>query len=196
MIGLILSVWMMCVEDMSDADTVRAILREAQAPEDTRFAIDRPYDDAMLLRILHASVTVLGKTSEQLLEAFARRFIDDALQRWPVWFEMSPTARDFLERQPRIHARFSHSLGEDADDGAFDRNKFEVEAVEDGLRVVYRSRNRMCELYKALARELMAHYRDTEGRITESQCMHDGADACRMHVHWPRPAAAVQASAA
>jgi len=185
MIGLIPRVWMICIESLSDADTVRAVLRAAQVPQDLRFALDQPYDDAIFLRVVDASAQVLGMSHEALVDAFARTFIDDAVKRWPVWFEMSPTARDFLERQPRIHASFSRSLTRQTDDSPHSGSKFDVQAVEGGLDVVYQSANRMCSLYKALARTLMAHYGDRTGSIRESRCMHDGADSCHMHVRWP-----------
>jgi hypothetical protein len=31
----------------------------------------------------------------------------------------------------------------------------------------------------------MAHYGDSVGTVSESRCMHDGADSCHMHVRWP-----------
>ena len=96
-----------------------------------------------------------------------------------------PSAREFLERQPRIHASFSRSLTRQTDDAHPSASKFDVQAVEGGLDVVYQSTNRMCSLYKSLARALMAHYGDRAGSIRESRCMHDGADSCHMHVRWP-----------
>lgn len=185
MIGLIPRVWMICIESLSDADTVRAVLRAARVPQDLRFALDQPYDDAMFLRVVHASSEVLGLSHEALVDAFANTFIDDAVKRWPVWFEMSPTARDFLERQPRIHASFSRSLTRQTDDAHPSASKFDVQSTDHGLDVVYYSSNRMCALYKSLARALMAHYGDSVGTVSESRCMHDGADSCHMHVRWP-----------
>ena len=53
---------------------------------------------------------VLNTTQEQAEEAYADFFCKDALERWPTWFTMSKNAREFLEKQPRIHHGFATSV--------------------------------------------------------------------------------------
>ena len=186
MIGLIPRLWMVLLEQQTDESRIRAILAEAGIPQDRRFALDQPYDDAELLRLVHASAQVLGKDVNGLVEDFAQVFIDDAVQRWPVWFEMAPDARSFLERQPRIHASFSRALDTAASREAPKPQKFHIATLDDGLLVEYRSDNRLCGLYKALAGAVLRHYRDEACRIEEPVCMHHGHDHCEIRLTWPR----------
>lgn len=186
MIGLIPRIWMMTLQQQADESTLQAILAEAGIPSDRQFALDLPYDDAELLRLIHASAQILRKEVGALIEDFSQNFIDDAVRRWPVWFEMAPDARSFLERQPRIHDSFSRSL-QDAASGDVHHKppKFRITEVLDGLLVEYRSENKLCSLYKSLAGAVLRHYKDTTGRIEESVCMHRGHDHCEIRVTWP-----------
>lgn len=186
MIGLIPRLWMMTLQQQADEGAIRTILAEAGIPADRQFALDHAYDDAELLRLIHASAAVLGKDVGVLIDDFSATFIQDALRRWPVWFEMAPDARSFLERQPRIHDSFARSLDDAAGPGGSKAQKFRVTEVEDGLHVQYRSANRLCGLYKSLASAVMRHYADETGRIEETMCMHDGHDHCEITVTWPR----------
>ncbi len=186
MIGLIPRIWMMTLQQQADENTLQTILARAGIPGDRQFALDLPYDDAELLRLIHASAQILRKDVDALIEDFSQTFIDDAVRRWPVWFEMASDARSFLERQPRIHDSFSRSL-DDAATAGFQQKpqKFRIAEIEDGLLVEYRSENRLCSLYKSLAGAVLRHYQDATGRIEESVCMHHGHDHCEIRVTWP-----------
>ncbi len=186
MIGLIPRLWMTLLEQQADDAQVPAVLAEAGIPPDRRFALDQPYDDAELLPLVHASAKVLGRDLDALIDDFADLFIADAVRRWPVWFEMAPDARSFLERQPRIHASFARALDTAADRDAPKPQKFHITELDDGLRVEYRSENRLCGLYKSLAAAVLRHYRDESGRIDERVCMHRGHDHCEIRLTWPR----------
>lgn len=177
---------MALLEQRTDAAGIQAILADAGVPEDRQFALDQPYDDAELLRLVHASARGLGENVEALMEDFANVFITDAVQRWPVWFEMAPDARSFLERQPRIHESFSRALDTAASREAPKPQKFRITTTDDGLQVEYRSENRLCGLYKALAAAVLRHYHDEQGRIDETCCMHHGHDHCEIRLTWPR----------
>ncbi len=186
MIGLIPRIWMMTLQQQADEAAIRSILAEAGVPANRLFALDQSYDDAELLRLVHASAQVLGKDVDILLEDFSQTFIDDAVKRWPVWFEMAPDARSFLERQPRIHDSFARSLDDTASQPTRQAQKFRIAEIEDGLMVEYRSDNKLCGLYKSLARAVLRHYKDETGQIQESVCMHHGHDHCEIRLRWPR----------
>ncbi len=183
MIGLIPKIWVMTLERLTAPESVSRILEKAGYPGDHRFALDQPYDDGRFAGLIAASSSELGMEEEALLEAFSKTFIEDSVQRWPVWYRMAPTARDFLERQPRIHDSFYRAAGDGFSAGTVP--KFQVTAMDDGLRVEYRSHNRLCRLYTALARALLDHYGDAHARVTETCCMHEGHDHCEIRVRWP-----------
>ncbi len=186
MIGLIPRIWVQMLQDKAVPAQIQAIFLKAGVPPDRKFALDEPYDDAELLRLVHASAKILGREVDSLIDDFSQAFIEDAVRRWPVWFEMAPDARSFLERQPRIHGSFSRSLDDAEHLGKQKAQKFRTTEMPDGLLVEYRSPNKLCGMYKSLAAAVFHHYKDTTGRIEESRCMHDGHDHCEIRVRWPR----------
>jgi len=62
-------------------------------------------------------------------------------------------------------------------------DKFRIERFDDKIVTHYRSPNKLCSLYKALARWMFSHYGD-EALIEETKCMHRGDEECEIHVIW------------
>ena len=95
---------------------------------------------------------------------------------------MSHNAREFLERQPRIHNGFATGLQDPAARRAINE-KFQLHSSSDETIVRYRSPNKLCGLYKALARCIIDHFGDSAA-IEETQCLKHGARHCEIHIHW------------
>ena len=95
---------------------------------------------------------------------------------------MCPDSRALLERHPEIHYGFGASL-EDREASQAVIDKFRLEKLEQELIVHYRSPNRLCALYRALARRVIAHYGD-EASIEETRCLHRGDAECEIHIRW------------
>jgi hypothetical protein len=95
---------------------------------------------------------------------------------------MSRTARAFLERQPAIHNSFATGARDPATRKAI-ADKFDMEKRAGELVVHYRSPNRLCGLYIALAGWIIRHYGE-QAQITETRCMKRGDPACEVHVRW------------
>lgn len=191
MIGIIPRLWVHTLRHIGTPEQVDQILATVGHPAGFEYALDQPYTDDECAALMRASQDVLQVSEEALFTSFARTFMQDSLQRWPVWFEMSPTARDFLERQPRIHDRFNRSLNQRGLPTGPYTPKFQVTATADGLQVLYQSPNKLCRLYMAMARELLAHYQDQQATLRESRCMHLDDEACEIHISWPATAASV-----
>ncbi|MCH8315844.1 MAG: heme NO-binding domain-containing protein [Planctomycetes bacterium] len=182
MVGLIHKLLFDLIEEMADKEKVLEVKRKAGVDEDKAFRMDEVYDDDEWQRLFAATCTVLGVTQEQAEEAFAEFFYKDSTKRWPMWFSMSKTAREFLQRQPKIHNGFATGV-RDQKAGQAINDKFEIEHVEDGITVHYRSPNQLCGLYMALARCLMKHYGD-EAAIEETKCLKQGDSECEIRIRW------------
>jgi hypothetical protein len=122
------------------------------------------------------------------MDAYAEVFCRDALSRFPKWFEMSANSREFLERQVTIHNVFASGV---RDPGARKAvaDKFHIEKRPGEIVTHYRSPNRLCSMYKSLARWLFRHYGD-EATIEEPKCMLRGDEECELHVVWRKLRAA------
>lgn len=184
MIGIIPRLWMSSVAQYHPAASTEAILAKSGFQPQYEFALDEVCNDEACLRLLHATTEVTGAPQSQLVEEFAQHFIADAAHRWPTWFAMSPTAKDFLQRQPRIHDSFRRSLNPEQARTNW-HSKFVIEPTPNGLKVFYQSDNRLCDLYIALAKALIAHYQEQGVTFEHPTCMHQGHDHCDIHISWP-----------
>ena len=182
MVGVIHRILFKLVESQANRDAVLEVKRLAGVPLEQDFRIDEAYDDAEWRRLMSAACDVLKCTQQQAEQAFADVFFSDALERWPAWFKMSSSAREFLERQPRIHNGFASGV-QNPERGAAINDKFEIEAREHELVVKYRSPNRLCGLYSSLAQWIIEYYGD-DASVHETQCLKNGADSCEIHVVW------------
>ena len=185
MIGLIHTILLGCVEELLGEEGVDNTLLRAGMPEDMFFRMDTVYPDDEWQRLFNSAVVELGVSNEEAEIQVADFFYRDAYKRWPKWFQMSHSTREFLLRQPKIHNGFAAGV-EDIQDRQRINDKFRlIDAADSGSVVIYyQSPNRLCGLYKALARCLMAHYQDP-GEIKESTCMHKGDKECCIQVSWP-----------
>jgi predicted hydrocarbon binding protein len=184
MVGLIHRTLFSLVESAAGNDAVVEVQRRAGVPRDKVFRMDQAYDDAEWQRLLAAACEVLGVTQPQAEQAFAEFFLRDALKRWPRWFAMSRSAREFLERQPKIHNSVATGVRDPATRRAIE-DKFRVDSRDGELVVHYKSSNQLCGLYQALARCIIAHFGD-KATIDEVRCMKNGDPECEIHIRWPK----------
>lgn len=183
MLGLIPKVLIELIISVYGEETAVEIRRRAGCDLDLEFRINEVYDDEMWRKLLVASTEVLHCSGETLEEEYARYFLKDAQERWPAWFKMSKTAREFLERHPAVHNNFADAV---RDPGARDliRDKFRIEKLEDKIITHYRSPNRHCHLYISLAREVLKLYGD-EASIEQVKCVKRGDPECEIWISWP-----------
>jgi hypothetical protein len=182
MVGLIQKLLLDLVEKEAGHEAVAEVKRRAGVPPDRVFRIGEVYSDEEWQRLLRTACEVLGRSEADVMEAYAETFGRDALSRFRKWFEMSANSRDFLERQITIHNVFASGVRDpDARKAVVD--KFRIEKHKDKIVTHYRSPNRLCSLYKALARWMFRHYSD-EATIEEPKCMLRGDDECEIHVAW------------
>lgn len=146
------------------------------------FQMNQVYPDEQWWKLFRAAQELVNLSEDDAYRRYAAFFIADAQQRWPMWFEMSRNAREFLERQPRIHNGFATGV-HDPDDRQAINDKFSLESGEKELLVHYRSPNRMCGFYIALANEVLVHYGE-KATVEHKQCMHAGAPECEILIRW------------
>lgn len=139
-------------EEIAGQETCRAILAEAGFDQETRFRLDAHYADAACRRILDAACRQLGVTEELAFARFAPFFLGQARSMFPAFFDNHPTVRSFLLHQPEVHNVLSAGLLNHQ--RSLVASKFRVEAAAGGVRVFYRSPNRLAGLYAAVAKQL------------------------------------------
>jgi hypothetical protein len=182
LVGLIPKILLGFVESQAGSGAVDEIRRRAGVQPERTYRLHDSCDDGEWQRLLSATVEVLGISLEQALDLYAEYFLKDARRRFPMWFEMSHSARDFLRRQPAIHNTFASSVG-GAEASREITDKFRVEISQDEVVTHYVSPNRLCRLYVALARAVLKEYGE-QATITHDSCMHDGDEECLIRISW------------
>jgi hypothetical protein len=175
-LGYPLKLLLSIIENRYGREGVVETLKEAGIPTDRRYRLNDPYDDSEARRL--SEVVSRRVPPEEIAEAFFK----DTLVRFPTWFQMCKTSREFLEMQPQIHNTFAHSLQQPEEQNAV-RDKFRLEKLEDELVVHYRSPNVMCDMYRAIAQHVFRHYEDN-GTIDEPRCMKRGDEECEIRIRW------------
>ena len=176
MLGYPLKLVLNAIEKRHGREAVTRTLAEAGLPADRRYRLNEPYDDDEARKLSAAAFRLLS------MDDIAQAFFEDTLARFPRWYEMCKTSRQFLEMQPEIHNTFAVGLQEPAERAAV-RDKFRLEKLEHELVVHYRSVNQMCEMYKAIAQRVFRHYRE-EATIDERKCVKRGDAECEFRIRW------------
>jgi len=141
------------------------------------FRLDTDYDDETCCRLINALDEETGMGAERVYDALAKFFLDWAEAAFPGFFAAASDTRGFLLIQPEIHAILASGLRAGAQRRVND--KFRVMPVPDGVRVHYRSQNRLGLFYCALARRLaerrgeIAKCTVVEGELTANDVLID-----------------------
>ena len=176
MLGYPLKLLLNAIESRHGHDAVLQTLAEAGVPADRVFRLNEPYSDSEARRL------TIAATQRISVDDIAEAFFSDTVTRFPTWYGMCKTSRQFLEMQPEIHNTFAVGLQRPEDRDAV-RDKFRLEKLKDELVVHYRSPNRLCDLYKAIAQRVFEHYHE-KATIDEPRCMKRGDDDCELRIRW------------
>jgi hypothetical protein len=175
-LGYPLRLLLNAIEDRHGPEAVAQTLADAGISADRVYRLNEPYPDSEAQRLTAAASRYLS------LDDIAEAFFQDTIVRFPTWFEMCKTSREFLEMQPEIHNTFAHGLQRPEERDAV-REKFRLEKLADELVVHYRSPNGLCDMYKAIAERVFRHYRE-QATIDEPNCMKRGDSECQLRIRW------------
>ena len=176
MLGYPLKLLLNAIESRHGQEAVIQTLADAGLPADRVYQLNEPYADSEAQRLSAAASQRIS------VDDIAEAFFTDTRVRFPTWFEMCKTSREFLEMQPEIHNTFAHGLQRPQDREAV-RDKFRIEKLDDELVVHYRSPHLLCDMYKAIAKHVFEHYQD-QATIEEPKCMKRGDAECELRVRW------------
>ena len=182
MLGLIQKVLFDLIESVGGEDANIKIRQLADVPLDKVFNIGADYSDQEWQRLFAATLEILNISAEEANEAYANAFLTDVLERFPTWFSMSKNSYQFLLRQPTIHNVLAKGVDDEESRNRIS-DKFRIEEAPNKLITYYKSPNRHCKLYVALARCVVDYYKD-KATIKQTRCTESGDSECEIHIQW------------
>ncbi len=186
MIGLIQKLVLEMVEEIGGPDAKLEVKRRTGLADDFEFRIDTDYDDQQMRQVLEHACAVLQICEEDALIAFAKFFLRDVQNRFPVFLARARSGRELLIQQTTIHNMLGSGL-RNAEKLKAINDKFSVLEKDNGdLEVLYRSPNQLCTLYRRLAEGVAEMYQE-QISITTTLCRKRGDHLCAFHIHWPQP---------
>ncbi len=182
MLGYPFKPMLQAIEAKGGSAAVAEVKRRAGVPPERTYRMNETYADDECQRLLVAAGDFLDLCLEETCDLWAEAFLKDTRKRFPVWYQMCANSRALLEYHPEIHIGFAAGLADPKASQAV-TDKFRLEKLQQELIVHYRSPNRLCMLYRALAQRVIAYYGD-EARIEETRCQHHGDAECEIHIRW------------
>lgn len=139
------------------------------------------YTDEELFAIVTVICAKLKVELPDILKAFGIYLFDYLHKAHPVFADQQPSFFDFIQSIDGVIHVEVHKLNEDAL-----TPKINVEQVNDDNAILsYYSPRKLCHLAEGLLTGAAKHY-GIEITISQSQCMHEGADDCHLHLHRER----------
>lgn len=182
MVGLIHRLILDMLRKNYGQEKVAQLLAQAKLPENQEFRLDTNYSDSEFQNLLGIIIQETPLSQPELESQFAVHFLEDAIKRWPAFFEMSKSAKSLLERQPKIHNGFASSMNHQVDRDKIN-DKFHLDSTDNTVVVHYKSPHQLCGLYIALAGEVLKHYQE-QAIIEELTCLKNGDKECCIKLTW------------
>lgn len=135
------------------------------------------YPDDMLVALVVAAHEKSGIPVDDLVRTFGVYMFPRFHEKNPGFFKPGMTLKQFLLSVDRVIHVEIRKLHPGAGLPEFE---YEDEADQE-LTMIYSSPRKLCMLAEGLINGAAIHF-DTEYSLTHDQCMHDGADSCRLHL--------------
>ena len=145
--------------------------------QDGIYVSTETYPDDMLVALVVAAHEKSGIPVNDLVRSFGEFTFPRFYEKNRQFFKPGMNLKDFLltvDRVIHVEVRKLHP-------GAILPQFDYVDEADNELTMIYSSPRKMCMLAEGLITGAAKHF-DTEYTLEHSQCMHDGADNCRLHL--------------
>ncbi|HBS43066.1 MAG TPA: heme NO-binding protein [Oceanospirillales bacterium] len=187
MIGIIQRVLLDLLEETGGEPLKFAVMDRAGVPHDRDFRIDQNYPIDECLKLIQGAVDETGLSEDAINVLYAKAFLKEARNLFPQFFMMAKSSEQFLLRQATIHGVIASGLKK-PEERQVVKDKFSARSIEPGfVEVTYRSPNKLCGLFRALAHEVAGIYGECL-TVHCADCMKRGDDACRFELRWEKTA--------
>lgn len=178
--GIVFNILADMVIEQMGMETWDDLLEQADLPSGGAYTSGGLYDDSELFTLVGAISAHTGLPAQDLVRAYGKFAFPRLAERSPVPIEPDKMAlKDFLLSLNAVIHTEVKKLYPDADLPTFGFEQPDAQT----LVMVYDSHRKLCALCEGLI-EGASEFFDTEVSITQPQCMHEGAENCRLVVQF------------
>ena len=152
------------------------LLQEAGLESKVYLPVDE-YPDEEVVALVGAATRITGWTPEAVLAAFGEFLAPDLLAMYRGIIKPDWTALDVIEHTEST----IHKVVRLRNKGARPPQLISERVGPDEVVIIYGSQRRLCALAKGLAVGIGKAYHEALV-VSESQCMHRGAETCRLSI--------------
>lgn len=137
------------------------------------------YPDSELLALVDATAAITGRSRQEVLRGFGEAVFPLFIARYPNFMSGARDARTFLlSLNTTIHSEVRKLYS-----GAGCPH-FRFAIAPNRLRIGYGSPRRLCSLAEGMIQGVATHFGERI-ELSHPECMHKGAQSCRIDVTWP-----------
>ncbi|MBX2880203.1 MAG: heme NO-binding domain-containing protein [Granulosicoccus sp.] len=145
--------------------------------QDGVYVSTETYPDENIFALVGAASEKSGIPANDLVKAFGEYMFPHFYRQNPAFFKPDMSLKEFLLSVDRVIHVEVRKLHPDAG-----LPEFEYEDEHDQeLTMLYSSPRKLCMLAEGLIAGAATHF-DTEYTLSHNECMHDGAESCRLHL--------------
>lgn len=174
--GIIFSEMRKYVDTKLGSEAWNTLLADAQLGKRMYLPIQE-YPDADMAALVSTASRNLGIPAEAILEDFGQFIAPSLVGLYRTLVKPEWKTLDLLENTEHT----IHSVVRSRNPGARPAQLHAVRTGPDSVDLTYLSERRLCAVAKGIVKGVARHYGE-EVSISETTCMHTGAEACRMEV--------------
>jgi len=173
--GVVFNLLSDMVEEKFGLEVWDALLQDTQ--QDGIYVSTESYPDENLFALVAAASEKSGMPANDLVKAFGEYMFPNFHQQNPGFFTPGMGLKEFLLSVDRVIHVEVRKLHPDAGLPQFEY----IDEHDQELTMLYNSPRKLCMLAEGLIAGAATHF-ETEYTLSHNECMHDGADACRLHL--------------
>jgi len=158
------------------------VLTELNPASGGIYTAGQQYEDAELLGLVALLSQKTNLPATQLVEAFGEFLFSRLYNSLPPELRQLNDLRPFLLSVDKVIHKEVRRLYPDAYLPSFDYDN----SNEQMLVMYYQSRRKLCHAAVGLIKGAAAQF-SQQIQIEHPECMHDGAERCRLHIHFHQP---------
>ena len=173
--GIVFNLLSEMVEEKFGIEAWDTLLLDTE--QDGVYVSTESYPDEMLMALVSAASNRLDIPVHDLVKAFGEFMFPHFYKQFPTFFEADMTLKGFLLSVDRVIHVEVRKLHPDAGLPEFEY----IDEEDNELTMYYASPRKLCMLAEGLIAGAATHF-NTKYALTHDECMHKGADRCKLHL--------------